>query len=191
MVGRGWALQVWGISMGPGWLVVPLVLVLAHLYPFHLLAFHEAAHGSLCPDPRWNDRLGVFIGMFGFMVFSLFRVVHHSHHAYLTTERDEEMWPFVLPGIPRWLRIMTAACELVLGLLFTPFLFLRAFLRKNSSIRNPAVRRRIWAELAFTATCSIVALSAVAWWNLWYYWVMLYVVPALLSGSMHSLRTYI
>jgi DNA modification methylase len=39
--------------MGPGWLVVPLVLVLAHLYHSHLLAFHEAAHGSLCPDPRY------------------------------------------------------------------------------------------------------------------------------------------
>jgi len=31
----------------------------------------------------------------------------------------------------------------------------------------------------------------VAWWNLWYYWVMLYLIPALLAGFMQSLRKYV
>jgi fatty acid desaturase len=183
-------LLLWVLLRGMVWAVVPLIVIIAHLMHCHLLALHEAAHGTLCPKRWLNEGIGIVVGAFSYMSLSLFQVVHHSHHAYLTTERDEELWPFVLPGIPRWLRIMTAGCELVLGLLFTPFLFLRAFLRKNSSIQNPAVRRRIWGELAFTATCSAGALAAVAWWNLWYYWVMLYLVPALLAGSMQSLRKY-
>src|SRR5260370_6888046 len=188
MVGLVWALQVWVISMGPGWLVVPLVLVLAHLYPFHLLAFHEAAHGSICPDPRWNDRLGVFIGMFGFMVFSLFRAVHHSHHAYLTTERDEELWPFVKTDKPRWFRRLAAALELGLGLVYTPGLFLRAFLRKGSIIQNRTRRRRIWAEIALMSAVWSGIVAATAWWGAWKFFFVLFVAPPFLAGFMQSLR---
>jgi fatty acid desaturase len=182
---------LWVLLRGPLWIAVPLILVIAHLMHCHLLALHEAAHGSMCPQRLINEGIGIIVGAFGYMSLSLFRVVHHSHHAYMTTERDEELWPFVLPNTPRWVRVLTAACELFLGLFFTPFLFLRAFLRKESSIRNPAVRRRIWAELAFTATASTAALVIVAWWNLWYYWAMMYLVPALLAGFMQSLRKYI
>jgi fatty acid desaturase len=135
-----------------------------------------------------NEGIGIFIGASSYMSLSLFRVVHHSHHSYPITERDEELWPFVHPTIPRWRRIFTAACELFLGLFFTPFLFLRAFLRRNSSIQNHAVRRRIWIELAITATWSGVILAVVAWWSLWYYYVMLYLIPAVLAGFMQSLR---
>jgi fatty acid desaturase len=176
---------------GPLWAAVPLILIIAHVMHCHLLGLHEAAHGNMCPEYWLNEGIGIFVGTHSYMSLSLFRVVHHSHHAYVATERDEELWPFVLPGTPRWLRLLTAACELFLGLLFTPFLFLRAFLRKDSTIQNPAVRRRIWAELAFTATCSALTIAAVAWWNLWYYWAMMYLVPALLAGFMQSLRKYI
>src|SRR5689334_2113462 len=70
-----------------------LVLGLGHLMHGHLIAFHEAAHGSLCPVRWLNEGLGILVGLFSFMSLSLFRVVHHGHHAYLTTERDEELWP--------------------------------------------------------------------------------------------------
>jgi fatty acid desaturase len=191
MVGLVWALQAWAITMGPGWLVLPLVLVLAHLYHSHLLAFHEAAHGSLCPDPRWNDRLGVFIGMFGFMVFSLFRAVHHSHHAYLTTERDEELWPFVKTDKPRWFRRLAAVLELGLGLVYTPGLFLRAFLRKGSIIQNRARRRRIWAEIVLMAAVWSGIVAATARWDAWKLLLVMFVGPASLAGFMQSLRKYI
>ena len=35
-----------------------------------------------------------------------------------------------------------------MGIFFTPFLFLRTFLRAGSPIRNKKVRRRIWMEFA-------------------------------------------
>jgi fatty acid desaturase len=191
VVGLIWALQVWTMTIGPGWLVVPLVLVLAHLYHSHLLAFHEAAHGSLCPNPHWNDRLGIFIGMFGFMVFSLFRAVHHSHHAYLATERDEELWPFVKTDKPRWFRRLAATLELTLGLVYTPSLFLRAFLRKGSIIQNRARRRRIWAEIVLVAAVWSGIVAAMAWWGAWKFFLVMFVVPASLASSIQSLRKYI
>src|SRR5260370_7691580 len=191
MVGLVWSLQVWAISMGPGWLVVPLVLVLAHLYHSHRLAFHEAAHGSLGPDQRWHDGLGVFIVMFGVMMVSLFRAVHHSPHAYLTTERDEDLCPFVKTDKPRWFRRLAAALELGLGLVYTPGLFLRAFLRKGSIIQNRARRRRIWAEFALMAAVWSGIVAATAWWDAWKLLLVMFVGPASLAGFMQSLRKYI
>src|SRR5262245_61416620 len=127
------------------WLAVVAVLVVAHLMHGQLIAFHEAAHGLLCPTQSYNDGVGFLIGMLSFTSLSLYRAAHHLHHAYLGTERDEELWPFVRPTSPRWLRRTAAFLELTAGLVWTPLLLLRSFLRPGSPIRGP-VRRRIWAE---------------------------------------------
>jgi fatty acid desaturase len=184
-------LLIWFLNAGAWWLAIPTVLALAHLMHGHLLAFHEAAHGSLCPNPRLNDALGVFIGMFSFMGFSLFRAAHHSHHSYLGTERDEELWPFVKTDKPRWFRFLAAMSELFLGLVYTPLLFFRAFVRPGSVIRNRYRRRRIWIELSLMATAWGLILGLVAYEGWWTYLLVMYVVPAGLAGSMQSLRKYI
>jgi len=184
-------LLLWSFLAGAWWLAIPLVLALAHLMHGHLLAFHEAAHGSLCPNPRINDALGVFIGMFSFMGFSLYRAAHYSHHSYLGTERDEELWPFVRTDKPRWYRFLAALSELFLGLAYTPLLFFRAFIRPGSFIQNRNRRRRIWMELGLMAAAwgSIVGLVAYEGW--WQYLFVMYVIPATLAGFMQSLRKYI
>ena len=43
-----------GIALfwGWWWLALPAIPVLAHLMHAHLVAFHEASHGTLCPNPR-------------------------------------------------------------------------------------------------------------------------------------------
>jgi fatty acid desaturase len=184
-------LLFWSLTAGAWWAVVPLVLVLAHLGHGQLIVFHEAAHGSLSPYPRLNDALGVFIGTFSFMSFSLYRAAHHSHHSYLATERDEELWPFVLPSQPRWFRCLAAASELVLGLVYTPLLFFRAFVRHGTAITNRNRRWRIWTELGLIASVWSVILVAVAYSNAWKYLLVMYVLPAGLAGFMQSLRKYI
>src|SRR5262245_2322438 len=171
-------LLFWSITAGTWWFSVPLVLILAHIMHGHLIAFHEAAHGSLCPNPRINDVLGVFIGSFSFMGFSLYRAVHHSHHSYLATERDEELWPFVKTNKPRWFRWLAAMSELFLGLIYTPLLFFRALVRPGSVIRNRIRRRRIWMELGLIAGVWLVVLAAVAYANAWKYLLVMYVIPA-------------
>jgi fatty acid desaturase len=185
------ALLLWTLLAEAWWLAVPLVLLLGHLMHAHLVAFHEAAHQTLCPN-RWvNDGMGIFIGNLGFMGLSLYRAAHHFHHAFLATERDVELWPFVVPGTPRWARRLAAAAELTFGLFYTPFLFLRTFLRRGSPIQDPAVRRRVWVELAQMALMWAVVVAATAWWGGWKYLLVIYVVPAMLAGNMQSLRKYI
>jgi fatty acid desaturase len=168
-----------------------LVLALSHIMHAHLIAFHEASHGTLCPNHGLNDGLGIFIGLFSFMSLSIYRAAHHGHHAYLATERDEELWPFVVPGTPRWARRLAVVIELTAGLAYTPFLFLRAFLRPGTFIRERQVRRRIRGELALIAVWWAAVLTVVAWWGLWKFWLIMYLAPALLAGNMQSLRKYI
>jgi fatty acid desaturase len=125
------------------------------------------------------------------MSFTLYRAAHQTHHAHLGTERDEELWPFVHPGIPRWARVLAAFLELTAGLIFTPALFVRAFLRKDSPIRSRKVRRRIWAEFALTIAVWTALLTAVTWFGVWKYFLWVYLAPAALAANLQSWRKYI
>ena len=172
-------------------MAVPLALVASHLMHGIMIGFHEAAHGLLRKSRRLNEADGMIIGVFSFMSFSLYRAAHQLHHAYLATERDIELWPFAIPGTPRWARILAAILELGLGLFYSPFLFVRTFLCHGSPIRNKKLRRRVWAEFALIAVVWICILAAVAWWNGWRYFLWMYLAPALLAADMQSWRKYI
>jgi len=144
------------------WLAVPLVLISSHLMHSMLIGFHEASHGLLRKSRLLNEVDGIIIGILSMMSFSLYRAAHQLHHAYLASERDEELWPFVHPRMPRGARVLAAVLELTMGLLFTPFLFTRTFLRDGSPIRNRKLRQRVWTEFAVTATIWTAILTAVA-----------------------------
>lgn len=173
------------------WLAIPLVLVVSHLMHGQLIGFHEASHGMLRKNRKLNEIDGVLIGVFSLMSFTLYRASHQTHHMHLGTERDEELWPFVRRDISRGKRILAAFLELTFGLLFTPFLFLRTFLRRNSPIRNRKVRRRIWAELILMVVVWTLAITVVATLGIWKYFLWLFLVPAWLAGNMQSVRKYI
>jgi fatty acid desaturase len=179
------------VYLGSIWLAVPLMLIASHLMHGLLIGLHEAAHGLLRKNRRWNEVDGIIVAAMSFMSFSLYRAAHQSHHAHLSTERDEELWPFVIPGTPRWARVLAAILELSLGVLYTPFLFMRAFLRAGSPIRNKKLRRRIWTEFALAAIVWLCILAAVTWWGVWKYFLWMYLAPAYLAASMQSLRKYI
>lgn len=179
------------VQRGWTWLAVPLVLVASHLMHGTLIGLHEAAHGMLRKSRRFNEFDGVVIGTLSLMSFSLYRVVHQTHHAHLTRERDYEFWPLSRTTIPRWTRRLAAFLELNFGLLFTPFVFLRAFLCSPSPVRSKRVRRRIWMELAVTAVTWSCVLGAVAAFDLWKYFIWMYLAPAFLAANLQSWRKYI
>jgi fatty acid desaturase len=179
------------VYLGYVWLAVLLMLSLSHLMHGMLIGFHEASHGLLRKDRRLNEIDGIIIGIMSLMSFSLYRSAHQLHHAHLASERDEELWPFVIPGTPRWKRILAAVLELTIGLLYTPFLFIRTFLRSSSPIRNRKLRRRIWFEFALIAGVWLGILTAVNWWGVWNYFLWMYLVPAYLAANMQSWRKYI
>ena len=173
------------------WLAAPLVLVSSHLMHSMLIGFHEASHGLLRKSRLLNEIDGLVIGILSLMSFSLYRAAHQLHHAYLASERDEELWPFVHPHIPRAARVLAAVLELTMGVLFTPFLFLRTFLRRGSPIRNKKLRRRIWIEFTATAVIWTAILTAVAVLDAWKYFLWLHLLPAWLAANMQSVRKYI
>jgi fatty acid desaturase len=173
------------------WLAVLLVLVASHLMHGAIIGFHEASHGLLRKNRKLNELDGIVLGMLSFTSFSLYRAAHQTHHAHLGTERDEELWPFVKPGMPRWFRVLAAAAELSCGLLFTPLIFLRSFLRKDSPIRSKKVRRRIWAEFALIAVFWTAVVCAVTAAGAWKYFLWMYVAPAWIAGNLQSWRKYV
>ena len=179
------------VYSGSYWLAVLLVVVVSHLMHGMLIGLHEASHGLLRKSRLLNEIDGIIIGVFGFMSFSLFRAVHQSHHAHFATARDEELWPFVQPAISRRARILAAVLELSVGLLYTPFLFMHAFWRSGSRIRKQSLRRRIWAEFFLSAIVWIGIFTAIARWDMWKYFLWLYLAPAFLAANMQSLRKYI
>jgi len=173
------------------WVAVPLVLLTSHLMHGMLIGFHEASHGLLRKSRLLNEIDGVLIGIFSFTSFSLYRAAHQLHHAYLASERDEELWPFIHPRMPRWARVLAAVLELTAGMLFTPFLFVRTFLRRGSPIRSKKVRRRIWIEFAVTALVWALILAAVAYFHAWKYLLWTYFLPAWLAANAQALRKYV
>ncbi len=173
------------------WWAVPIVLLVSHLMHGQLIGFHEASHGLLRKSRRYNEFDGVLLGLLSLMSFSLYRAAHQTHHAFLSTERDEELWPFVHPSAPRWLRQLAAFLELFAGLFFTPSLFIRTFLRADSPIRNKKVRRRIWSELILMAVVWTGIVFTVAWFHLWKYFIGMYLIPAMIAGNLQSWRKYI
>jgi fatty acid desaturase len=179
------------VHFGWYWLAVPLVLLASHFMHGVLIGFHEASHGMLRKSRRLNDLDGLIAGSLSFMSFTLYRVAHQTHHSHLATARDEELWPFVTVGSPRWLRRLVSFIELNAGLVFTPFLFFRMFVRKQSFIRNKKVRRRIWMELALSAAVNILLIIAVTWFHVWSYFLWIYVLPAIIAGNLQSWRKYI
>jgi fatty acid desaturase len=147
-----------------------IVFLLSYLMHSNLIAFHEAAHGLLCPT-RWiNDGIGWLLGAFSLLSLQLYRSAHHTHHAYLATPRDE---------------------ELTCGLIYTPCLFLRAFFRPGTVIRNAAVRRRIYIESVAIAVFWGLHLVTAFVWDLWIFLLLMYFAPAWLAGSLQSWRKYI
>jgi fatty acid desaturase len=170
---------------------VPLVLVVSHLMHGILIGLHEAAHGLLRKNRGFNDFDGVVIATLGLMSFSLYRAVHQTHHAYLATERDCEFWPLSQTTTPRWKRCLAAFIELNLGLFYSPFLFLRAFLCSRSPVRSKRVRRRVWAELVLTTVVWAFVLWATATFGLWRYFIWMYLAPAILAANLQNWRKYI
>lgn len=184
-------LIVWSCLGGPWWLGWLLIVPLAHVMHSLLLGFHEAAHGTLCPSYFWNEACGIFVGAHSFMSLALFRHVHTQHHVHLTSERDEELWPFVLPHVPRWRRVLFAWSELLLGLYITPVIFLRSFLRRDTTVRDPRQRLRIWLELGLGVAFAAVVLAATAWFGAWQILVMAYLIPAMLAAMLQTGRKYV
>jgi fatty acid desaturase len=181
----------WAVAEGRVAVLVPLVLAQVFVFHAFLIAFHEAAHGTLCPVGWLNGYFGRLVGLTSFMSLTLYRAAHHWHHAYLGDRRDEEFWPLNDPAAGKWKRRLAAFLELTCGLVWTPFLFVRAFLRRDTHVRAPAVRRMIWVELVGLVAVWAAIVGLAVWFDLVPVLVAGYLIPAVLAGNVQSLRKYV
>lgn len=175
----------------PWWALLIVLLLTVHFMHACLIAFHEAAHRNVAPNKWYNDAVGLGIGTFAFMSLTLYRTVHRMHHARLGAEEDDELWPFNRPGMPRVFRVAAATFELGLGIIFTPLLFLRAFLRKGTVVKDAATRRRVWAELTLIAVVWAAVISDTAASGHWLNFMTGTLIPAILAGNVQSWRKYV
>jgi fatty acid desaturase len=185
-------LTVYCLAEALYWPAAALVLVNTYLSHSLVIAFHEAAHGSLCPWRPLNEYLGRVIGLQAFISLSLYRELHHWHHAHLGTPRDEEFWPFTDPANAKWKRRLAAIGELFFGVLYTPLLYFRAYIRTGSRIQIPVYRRvMIWAEVLapFLVWGGVTAVTI--YYEVFTYYLISYLAPAFLAGNVQSWRKYI
>lgn len=183
-----WVLAAWSWIAGLWTLTVLLWIVAAHFNHSKLMAYHEAAHQTLSKNRLCNELRGIITGLFCGVPLAAYRVVHHTHHAHLGSNRDGELWPFTDPAAPRWLRLLVLAAGLVAGPAVTPLLFLRGALVPRVNAR---VRRRMVAEYVLLVAAWSAALTAVAVFGWWEAFLVGFMVPAFLTGLFQTLRTLV
>ncbi len=62
------------------WLTLAVGIPAAGFLLRTFILFHDGTHGSLLPDRKWNNRLGVFCGLLVMQPFHNWRYSHSVHH---------------------------------------------------------------------------------------------------------------
>ncbi len=179
----GWGVWAW-------WSGLPVVfLAIAWMDHAALTRLHEAAHSTLTRSRVLNECMGIVIGTVSLTPLSVYRYVHHQHHAYLAGPKDPEFWPYSLPGTSRALRLFYAAAELGFGWVVTPGLY--SFRTACAWRTIPPVRRRRlvveWALLVVVWVGVLVVVDVNGWWG----WFLVgHVIPAWIAGTLQTIRKF-
>jgi fatty acid desaturase len=182
------AVGVW--SWQAGFWPIPLLCWIPLAYFSHaiLTAFHEAAHGNL-RSRKWDNELrGRLIGLFALVPLSAYRVVHMSHHAHLAEAEDAELWPYSDPRVPHWQRMLIAWGEILAGVIVTPLLFLRGVVTAQGI--SSFQRRKVFRDYVTIFGLWLLILTAVTVWGYWAEFLLVFVVPAFLAGTIQTLRKF-
>lgn len=180
------AIYSWNAGLWP--LTIVFWGLCAHIGHSKLIAFHEASHGTLNPRWRINEAQGILLGTTILVPLSVYRFVHGQHHAYIGTENDLELWPFVNTNVGRGWRISAAIGELVFGFFYTPIVFLHGVLAARR-IPKQQMRRIIWEYVLCVATWANVLyiIHINGWWEGFF---IGYFVQALIAGNLQSIRKF-
>jgi fatty acid desaturase len=172
--------QCWPLLL----LICPAISAIMFVF---VLSFHDASHGRLYPLHWLNELHGHLVGTFSFTPLAVYRYAHARHHAQLGREGDPELWPFNSPRIARPLRILAAAAEIALGMVYTPLLFLRSVLVGELS---PRERRLIVRGYILCAAVWIAVLTIVYDFDLWKVFLAASLIPMAISGTMQTLNKF-
>jgi fatty acid desaturase len=152
-----------------------------------VLSFHDASHGRLYPMNWLNELHGHIVGTFSFVPLAVYRYAHARHHAQLGRQGDPELWPFNAPNVPRPVRVVAAAAEILLGVIYTPLLFLRSVLVGELT---PRERRLIAQGYLLCIAMWAPILFFVYEFDRWKIFLCATCVPMAISGMMQTLNKF-
>jgi fatty acid desaturase len=151
------------------------------------LSFHDASHGRMHPVGWVNELVGHIVGTFGFTPLAVYRYAHARHHAQLAREGDPELWPFNSPTVSRPVRIAAAIAEIVLGVVYTPLLFLRSVLVGRLT---PQEQKLIVRGYLMCAAFWVLVLGITYQFDLWRPLAIGTLIPMAISGMLQTLNKY-
>lgn len=171
----------------PAWIVL-VTIVLAYFQHCWTIIFHEDAHYSLYAA-RWHNIFnGRIVGTLLLIPFEIFRQVHIRHHARMNTPDDFEQWPYCDPTKSLRFRRVFLVIDILLGAWVAPFIYNRAFFVRNTPMKDPAIRRKVWFEFGIMFVFWSVTIGLVAYYGAWRGLVLGYVIPAVVTGWIQTIR---
>lgn len=167
-----------------------ILVLLGGYFLFNLTSlFHETAHQTVPAFSRSaNVVIGRIIGVVLLVPYTVYRESHIRHHAYLNRPNDWELWPYSDPAASLTFRRIFVWIDLVFGFLTAPFTYGRTFFHPNSPIRQPAIRRTIYAEYVVM----FVAWGSLLWWinaaGHWSTFLLCWGIPHWFAGILQNGR---
>lgn len=173
----------------PAWIVF-VTIWLAYFQNCWTLIFHEDAHLTLY-KARWHNVMnGTIVGTLLLVPFTAYRQVHIRHHNRMNSPEDWELWPYTDPAQSLGFRRVFAFFDVVLGLWTGPYIYGRIFYAKGTPLKDAALRGRIAREYMLMAAFWGSVIGLVAWNGWWGEFVLVYLVPAWLTGVFQTLRKF-
>lgn len=168
------------------WICVPIWMIQAYIGHAILLGFHEASHFIVHPNRKLNEINGIITGTTILTPLTAYRWVHNQHHMHIGTPDDTELWPYVDVASSRFKRILAAIGELFLGCFYTPLIFLRGIWVEPNL--PSYVKMRLKLEYSLIVIHWTTALFLIAWFDVWFEFVVGYLVGAWGAGNLQSWR---
>ncbi|MFV0445245.1 MAG: fatty acid desaturase family protein [Planctomycetaceae bacterium] len=158
-------------------------------------SFHEAVHQTLFASPRANVLYGRAVGILVLIPYTAFRETHRTHHAYLNSRQDFELWPYSDPTTSRAFRRGFMLSEFLLGWLASPLIFSR-ILWANPRGLDRETRTILIREYLVMAAFWIIVVSGGIWLVQTQRLsgrliLMAYLIPSMIAPAINSLRKFI
>lgn len=171
----GHLLGLWLLTLPAPGASVAGVLLTAHSMVIAAYLIHEAAHMTLCRDPRHNAFIGEIMAFLCGAAYASFARIRHMHLRHHRDRADVARFDYkaVLRRLPRWGQRAIYALEWAyvpaIELLMQYQLLLRPFIHPAEASRRArvcvvlALRVGVFAALSLAGGMKALALYALAW----------------------------
>ena len=171
------------------WLwTIAAIIWLSYFQHTWMMIFHSDAHYSMYEGKWHNIRIGIIVGTFIMVPFSVYKAMHLHHHKHSLDADDWELWPYCDPRRSLAFRRVFVIFDLLFGQLVGLYIYNRIFFVRHSPIRDPKLRNFIWIQYAIIFLFWGAVFGLVAYYGAWWMFAKVYLIPAWLTGSVQTVR---